>query len=77
MAVKVRNKFGRPLPCCWSDCTRHGDNRHRFESQEMDEWGSKTLVYIFCSETHRRHYVEQVRQQHEREPHPLGNIWRP
>lgn len=74
MVVKVRNRFGRPLPCCWSDCTRHGDNRIQFVSHEKDEWGPKELTYIFCSETHKRYYVELVRQQHAQ--HPLGNIRR-
>jgi hypothetical protein len=74
MVVKVRNRFGKPLPCCWSDCVRHGDNNHRFEVTEHDEWGSKNLTYVFCSEAHKRYYVEQVRQQQAR--HPLGNIRR-
>lgn len=74
MTVKVRNIAGKPLPCCWSDCLRAGDNQIRIESRECDEWGPKTLVYIFCSETHKRYYIDQMRQQHMR--HPLGNIRR-
>lgn len=74
MVVKVRNRFGKALPCCWSDCVRPGDNRIQFVSKEQDEWGPKELTYIFCSEAHKRYYVEQVRQQHDR--HPLGNIRR-
>lgn len=72
--TKVRNRFGRPLPCCWSDCVRPGKDELRFESYERDEWGSKKVIFIFCSEAHKRYYVEQVRKQHAR--HPLGNIRR-
>ena len=74
MGVKVRNAFGKVLRCCWSDCVRAGNNKIQFVSHEKDGWGTKELTYIFCSETHKRYYLEHVRQQQAR--HPLGNIRR-
>lgn len=56
----VRNYWGRPLPCCWDDCWRNGDERYRIvvahDAPARREAGD-TLTYIFCSERHRELYA--------------------
>jgi hypothetical protein len=74
MGVKVRNFYGKVLLCCWSDCVRAGNNNIQFVVNEMDDMGPKHLTYIFCTEVHKRFYLEQVRKQQAQ--HPLGNIRR-
>lgn len=62
----VRNvETGRVLPCCWQDCTRDGDNRHRVEiPHPTPRWRDpatgrqEMLVYVFCNEEHKRQFVK-------------------
>lgn len=64
---RVRNvSTGRVLPCCWDDCTTDGDDRYRIEvPHEKPRWRTpdgrqEMLVYIFCSEVHKGHYLEKL-----------------
>lgn len=51
--TKVRNLRGKPLPCCWSDCTRDGSTANRREVPHDDpKFPGEKLIYIFCSPAH-------------------------
>jgi len=66
---KVRNQAtGRVLPCCYGDCERDGDNRHRVEVPHKEpRWRDpatdpatgrqEMLVYIFCGERCKRAWL--------------------
>lgn len=57
----VRNLAGRPLPCCWADCWRSGrtDQGVILKHDAPDRQGD-TLTYIFCSPTHREHWLAEL-----------------
>lgn len=57
----------RVLPCCWDDCTEDGNDRIRVEIPHptprwKDSLGGKQemLIYIFCSDGHRNHYLART-----------------
>lgn len=56
---RVRNvATGRVLPCCYDDCERDGDTRHRIEvPHEAPRFKGEKVVYIFCGESHKRMYA--------------------
>jgi hypothetical protein len=49
----VRNASGRPLPCCWDDCTKSGHEEQKVVVQD----GNKNLHYVFCGQAHKMLYV--------------------
>lgn len=54
----VRNAHGRPLPCCWDDCTKSGHEENKVVRREGAEGGGiKNLHYVFCSQAHKMLYV--------------------
>jgi len=56
---KVRNvTTGRVLPCCWQDCERDGDNRHRVEApHEHPRFPGEMLAFIFCGSVHKQQFL--------------------
>lgn len=55
----VRNpNTGRILPCCWSDCERHGHDEHKFVVPGEDHIPRH---YIFCTEGHKNLYINSAR----------------
>lgn len=53
--TRVRNYWGRTLPCCWSDCQSPGDTAHeRKVPHDAPRFKGEMLVYVFCSEIHAR-----------------------
>lgn len=59
-AVLVRGTFtGRIYPCCWSDCTNHGDARISVNADhDTPRFPGEQLTYIFCTEAHRDHWIK-------------------
>lgn len=62
---------GGVLPCCYQDCTRPGDNRHRVQvDHDSPSWRDpntgrcEQLVYVFCGDGHRDLWREQHRGNH-------------
>lgn len=58
--TKVRNvATGRVLPCNWADCEADGNVRiHISVPHEAPRFPGEQLVYIFCSDTHRRFFAQ-------------------
>lgn len=46
---KVSGTTGNYIPCCWSDCGRHGDTRY----EHIEREGINTMHWLFCSERHK------------------------
>lgn len=49
----VINSLGNHLPCCWDDCERDGYDEIKVVVKEPQ----KQLHYVFCSERHKRLYL--------------------
>ena len=47
--TRVRNRFGKPIPCCWDDCERDGFEEHKARIDGQ--------FYVFCSDRHRRMHL--------------------
>lgn len=56
--VLVRNMWGKPLPCCWNDCTRPGRTDHQVIVQhDAPERRNDTLTYVFCCDAHKGYWL--------------------
>ena len=54
----VRNAYGAPLLCCYTDCENLGNDRIRVDiPHPQARVKGERLVYIFCSNTCRRAYL--------------------
>lgn len=52
--IRVRDPItGEPLPCCWADCQRLGDDRYRIVVHDS---AFRTVTFIFCGERHKAFY---------------------
>lgn len=79
---RVRNLSGKPLPCCWKDCWRPGMTDHAvFVKHDAPERHGDMLTYIFCSESHREHWLNTLEPERrhlvvnaQRERSPFGLI---
>lgn len=60
--TRVRNGEGKPLPCSWDECWEDGYDEIKVVVTEP----TKKLHYIFCSEEHKRYYVNSH--------HSYGNL---
>ncbi len=61
-ARKVRNFYGKPLPCCHGPCTNDGDQRYRI-SVKHERMDGSNVVYIFCGEVCRRAFAKGTRYE--------------
>jgi hypothetical protein len=62
MSRVISGSTGLAILCCWTDCERVGDDRHRVVLPEP----RGNLIYLFCSERHREYW----RNSH----HSMGNL---
>lgn len=57
---RVRNLWGKALPCCWADCWAPGSTRHQatvpHDAPERADAGD-TLSYVFCSPEHLGYWL--------------------
>lgn len=53
---RIRNLWGKALPCCWTDCWTEARAQHfvtvAHDAPERANNGD-TLTYVFCSEEHK------------------------
>lgn len=59
----VRNvNTGNVLLCCLGPCDKPGDSRITIEvPHDTPRWNGEKLIYIFCSDAHRREYGATTR----------------
>lgn len=80
--IRVRNIYGKTLPCCWADCWEPGSTEHQItvphDAPERARQND-TLTYIFCSESHLAYWASgaipgQVGNKLSGQVSPLGLI---
>lgn len=55
---RIRNFFGKPLPCCWDDCWAHADERYVYViPHDQPKHPGDTLTYVFCSDSHKTFWL--------------------
>lgn len=55
---RVRNLWGKSLPCCWADCWEPGSTVHQVVvPHDAPQRKGDTLTYIFCSPEHLGYWV--------------------
>lgn len=57
---RVRNLWGKSLPCCWTECWEPGSTQHQVtvphDAPERANSGD-TLTYVFCSPEHLGYWL--------------------
>lgn len=66
----IRNAAGKPIPCCYSDCTRNADNRYKVAiPHDHPRWRDpvtglqEMLIYTFCGDPHKDMWIEETRRK--------------
>lgn len=55
---RIRNFWGNPIPCCWSDCWKHASTRHQVVvPHDAPDRQGDNLVYAFCSDLHKLFWI--------------------
>jgi len=55
---RIRNFWGQPIACCWSDCWKDASTDHEVRiPHDHPERVGDTLTYAFCSDMHRRFWI--------------------
>lgn len=61
--VLVRNRWGKPLPCCYGECWEDGDDRiHIDRPHPTPNYLGEMRRFIFCSERHRVFYLADLQK---------------
>lgn len=48
--VRIRNAWGKPIPCCWSECDQEADARYQWNEPHPEaKHPGERIVYAFCS----------------------------
>jgi hypothetical protein len=50
----------RRIICAWLDCTNDGYESNKVVVQQGQVRGGRTMTYVFCSERHKRYWVDEV-----------------
>lgn len=64
--TRVRNRFGKALPCCWDTCSNDGFTEFEIQIRTQragpaSPW--ETATYVFCSRNHARYWEASPRPQ--------------
>lgn len=68
MSKKVSGTTGRNIPCCWSDCTRDGNDQ--YEVVLWEGFPERDFHYLFCSDRHRAYWIHS---KHANGQLPIGS----
>jgi hypothetical protein len=52
----------RAIICAWSDCEKPGYEMHKVVSHQGVQRGERTMNYVFCSDAHKRYWVDELHQ---------------